>query len=129
MNLLQTLKRIYQSNLSRVKITEDNLLLKKDILNSIEFNKGQSSFKEIEELIFYIKNFEEKKIPLIFIERFCAGKIGEFLLERYPLNVIEAFILSLVILGNDDVFDISLKLGLSGLVEPSVIDGVKENRN
>jgi hypothetical protein len=78
------------------------------------------------ELLQKIVSLKVDELPPMFIERYCLGKLSDHILTVYPVNVAEAFILSYVILNKPVPLDILyFKLGASGLLAPSLINGVK----
>lgn len=78
------------------------------------------------ELIKKIINLKTKEIDPIFVERFCISKLSEKILQIYPVNIAEAFVLGYVLLNTTIAANlVYFKLGNSGLLAPTVIDGVR----
>lgn len=76
------------------------------------------------ELILKISQLKSKTITQSFIERFCLAKLSEAILEEYPVNVAEAYVLSYITLNKPtDINGMYFKLGTSGLLGPTLING------
>jgi len=76
------------------------------------------------ELILKISQLKTKTITQSFIERFCLAKLSEAILEEYPVNVAEAYVLAYITLNKPtDINGMYLKLGTSGLLGPTLING------
>lgn len=78
------------------------------------------------ELLITLNSFSATQdIPVFFIEKFCLSKLSDKILERYPVNIAEAFVISYILLNRYvDVNSLYLKLGNSGLLTPTLINGV-----
>jgi len=76
------------------------------------------------ELILKISQLKTKTITQSFIERFCLAKLSEAILEEYPVNVAEAYVLAYITLNKPtDINGMYFKLGTSGLLGPTLING------
>jgi hypothetical protein len=76
-------------------------------------------------LISDINRLRETYLPSGFIERFCIGQLSEYILLKYPLNIAEAYLLSyLLLVKHADIHSVYYKLGNSGLIGHTQINGV-----
>jgi hypothetical protein len=127
MNMVAVLRSIYQGVDIKARHLDNGagFLLKSDIHATIQFNSNKAMYPQVEELSKAIDAYNSREVPVIFIEKFCAGILGEVLLEKIPLNVAEAFVLSLVLLGVSSTSELNFKLGISGLLKPALIKGIR----
>lgn len=78
------------------------------------------------EMISAVSSLKSKEIPPSFIELSCIAKIANQLIDIYPINIAEAFILGYLILNEIVLLStLYFKLGISGLITPTIINGTK----
>jgi len=88
-----------------------------------KLNPKEDTYRE---LLLQISALKVKHIPFSFVERFCLAEISNQILSEYAVNVAEAYVLSYVLLNDPtDMNGMYFKLGTSGLLSPTLINGVR----